>query len=54
VDKGPWTPERGFKDALKEIKKLKEADGDLGAGMKEFLELVKRISEEGQLSTLEP
>jgi hypothetical protein len=43
VDKGPWTPERGFKDALKKIKKRKEADGDMGMGMKEFLELVNKI-----------
>jgi hypothetical protein len=43
VDKGPWTPERGVKDALKEIKKLKEADGDMGMGMKEFLELLNKI-----------
>jgi hypothetical protein len=34
--KGPSTPERGFKDALTEIKKLKEAEGNMGIAMKEF------------------
>lgn len=52
MEKGPWTPERGFKDALKLIKKLKQDEGDMGVGIKEFLELVNKIvGEERNLST---
>jgi hypothetical protein len=52
VNEGPWNPEKGFKDALKQIKSLKDAGGDLGVGMEQVLELVNNIiaEDEGNFS----
>jgi hypothetical protein len=43
--------ERGFTDALKHMKNVTAADGDLRSGRREFLELVIEIFKEGPFST---
>ena len=48
-----WPRDHGLqtgasKDALTETKKLKEAEGDMGIGMKEFLELVNKTIRKGE------
>ena len=46
VDQRPWTPERGWKDGLRRLKRAREVGGLENEGLHEFYELALQLSPE--------
>ena len=41
----PWSPQKGFKAGLHQLRKLRRLDGDDGEGLREFSKLAMRITQ---------